>query len=163
MDVTTLGVGVYGGSTTNYVSKMSSSKDNTLSAINSMDLVGGTRRMGYALDAAVNMYEPQGNNRKVYVMFTTGNNQITDMPSFSNVAQTISAGGNELFIVALGNSVDISQFVDVIVPSRNIYNALNINALPDWIHNLLILNMPSSGLCLIISLKRVAFIELIDC
>ena len=128
-----------------YIPQMLYNKPSIFASLDSMSLIGGKRQMGLSLNYAVNQYGPQGNNRKVYVMFTTGNNQIVDMSYFASVSQRISIAGHELFIVALGNQINLQQFVNVIVPSRNIYQAMNINMLPDLLHRMLILNMPASG------------------
>jgi len=128
-----------------YIPQMIYNKPAIFASLSAMDLIGGKRQMGLSLNYAVNQYGSQGSNRKVYVMFTTGNNQIVDMSYFSSVSQRISNAGHELFIVALGNQINLQQFVNVIVPSRNIYHAMNINMLPDMLHRMLILNMPASG------------------
>lgn len=128
-----------------YIPKMLYNKPRIFASLSDMGLIGGKRQMGLSLDYAVNQYGTQGSNRKVYVMFTTGNNQIIDMSYFASVSQRISNAGHELFIIALGNQINLQQFVNVIVPNRNIYQAMNINMLPDMLHRILILNMPASG------------------
>lgn len=120
--------------------------------LSSMSLVGGPRQMSFALNSAAQAYGRGGNNRKVYVMFAAGNNAVADNASFKQAVNGIISNGNEVVIVALGNSVNMAQFQQVITSSNHLFHAFTLNGMPDLLHSLLILNMPVTGIVFIFSL-----------
>ena len=148
---TRVALGVYGvlNEIGSFTTQFSHDKNELAVFLSGMNRVGGKREMGAALDFAMNRYgggsSTSSLKKQVYIMFTTGSNQLIDMQRFSSVVERLENAGNELFLVALGNSVDLSQYLDVIVSQRNLFNAVNLNALPDFLHQLLILNMPVAG------------------
>lgn len=148
---TRVALGVYGvpNQVGSFMNQFSYDKNQLGGFLTAANRVGGQREMGAALDFAMNRYgggsATSSQKKQVYIMFTTGSNQLIDMQRFSSVAGRLENAGNELFIVALGNSVDLAQYLDVIVVQRNLFHAVNLNALPDFLHQLLILNMPVAG------------------
>lgn len=149
---TRIGLGVYGHSSLRgngyFTNQLLSDKMDLVNYLSGMKKVGGTRRLGAALDFSISRFgglqQLVGSRKKVFVTFTTGRNQISDMPQFLNTAQRIQGAGHEMYVVAIGNRIDIAQYVNV-VGAGNVYHAINVNALPDFLHRLLILNMPIEG------------------
>ena len=143
-----IGLGVYGKSLRGngyYTNKLLFNKVELTDYLAGMKQVGGLRHLGAALEFSINRFGGlQFGSKKVFILFVTGNNQIFDMLKFESAAQLIRSTGHELYIVALGNRIEVSQYVGV-VGDAYVYHVLNVNALPDRLNRLLILNVPIEG------------------
>ena len=152
---TKIGLGVYGMTTLRgngyYTNQLLYNKLELTDYLAGMTQVGGSRHLGAALQYSINRFGGlQYGNKKVFIAFVTGSNQIADMLIFQQMAVLIQSTGHELYIVAFGHRIGWQQQYAGVVGGTNMYHVININAMPDYLHRLLILNMPIEGGCLFV-------------
>lgn len=138
---TNVALGVYGANT-----QLSPSLTQQRAVLNnqlkSMIPVGGSRQMGAALRDAQALFGSQNSRRRVYVIFTAGNNGVSDSVSFEEMVNSVPSAGNQVAVVAIGNNVAMTTFRGMIQAPNHLFHALTLNGVPDLLNDLIILNMP---------------------
>lgn len=138
---TNVALGVYGANTI-LSPALTQNRVSLNSELSLMNLVGGERQMSSALNVASRLYGGRGNNGKVYVIFAAGDNAIADNAAFAQAVNSIKSSKDEVVVFALGNTVNMAQFKQVIISRSHLFQAYTLNGIPDLLHNMIILNMP---------------------
>ena len=153
---TMVSVGVYGNKH-KLLHNLSASKQSINTAIAGCQHIGGVRQIGLALIATqelvFELYARGGNTGKVVVLFVTGPDGAAGSQLLRDAVQLMKDNRIEFVVVAIGPSIDLTQYRSLVTRPGDLIYVPSIYHLPDFIHNILILTKSSNGelnLCMLI-------------